>query len=341
MAMVRFYDSDDDGATAAYAAVRALQPGWQPSSTLLPHGHPLRTFWEASSLAGDARSPASWRPIGGWFVDGLAANDLPTTRAYVLQGEDVDGRVVMTRYMGPTDALPTADELGVDAAPVTIGEGGRERPVIQVSALAMASGGVVAGSQSPSSDAWSSASPALSTTDGAGGGALFVRGTWSLVGAELGVQFAGGAPELAGGAGLAGRFHALVGPSVRLSSDVHLAPRLRLGVATDALTRLEGEDDPATTTRFVGPSAGVEVALDTAGPDALLSVTHALAGFSSPHATSIDGRVTLPIADPLVFAAGVSARLSSGRFAVEGTDEIVGKRSDVVVLGLVGVGVAL
>lgn len=104
-ALVAFVGGDASGSGRAWGAVRALQPAWEPSASLLPADHPARRLWEQAQPGARAHTLGA-HPGGEWLVDGAPAAAVPAERAFVLQGVDAAGGVVHSGYHWSPATLP-------------------------------------------------------------------------------------------------------------------------------------------------------------------------------------------------------------------------------------------
>jgi len=117
-ALMRFVDGDRAAAQRSFRAIRRLDPSWQPPEALISPGHPLESLWESSvPMGGAVRVEAA--PEGGWRVDGREREEVPTDAAFVLQGLDADGSVVLTGYYASVSEIPISD-LSALAAPPSV-----------------------------------------------------------------------------------------------------------------------------------------------------------------------------------------------------------------------------
>ncbi len=99
----RFVARDEERARIAFAAARAIEPGYQFPPELLPEGHPAQTLYQALPPRGASVRVA--RPAAGTLLfDGIESLDRPTERPTVLQRLDDAGVVAETLYLWPEDA---------------------------------------------------------------------------------------------------------------------------------------------------------------------------------------------------------------------------------------------
>jgi hypothetical protein len=161
MALGSFVDGDDAASRRSLTAVRVLQPGWTPPVSLMAPGTPIRDIWDGTK-PDDPRAPIPAPPPGGFRIDGSAATDVPTQRAYIVQAVDANGKVDLTRYLHQPDLLPRYD---APATASTTTKPAKEshpmRIVGLVGAGTLAAGGAVAalGAQSAASDVKTDAVP--------------------------------------------------------------------------------------------------------------------------------------------------------------------------------------
>ncbi len=99
MAIGAFVDGAPDQSRKSWGAIRALQPEWSPSDSLMPVGHPLREIWLSSGDLEPGGKYLEKSPPGGWGIDSArGVKDAPISRAYLLQGFDTSGTIVHTGY---------------------------------------------------------------------------------------------------------------------------------------------------------------------------------------------------------------------------------------------------
>lgn len=100
-----FIAGDRDRARLAFAAARALEPGWRFPESLFPPGHPVRAIYEEVPL-----DRASWAPLPPTSavvrLDGRAADARPSSWPTLIQVFDVNGAVLESAYLWPGDPLP-------------------------------------------------------------------------------------------------------------------------------------------------------------------------------------------------------------------------------------------
>ena len=102
-------ERDDDRCRRCWAAVKTLDPEWQPSQSLMPPGLPLTILFDDAPSSPQA-VPMSQSLPGGWEVDGQPASQLPIGRAFILVGFDIEGRVVDSGYYyRAADVQPASD----------------------------------------------------------------------------------------------------------------------------------------------------------------------------------------------------------------------------------------
>ncbi|MFT7518952.1 MAG: hypothetical protein ACI9MC_001086 [Kiritimatiellia bacterium] len=106
-ALYRFTLYDRDGSTRAWLAVRALEPSYDPPEHWIPDDHPIQELWDHPPQPWTQRLTSS--PPGGWRVDGVLTDQVPTTRAFVLQAIDRRGTIMYSGYLLSQTEVPTAD----------------------------------------------------------------------------------------------------------------------------------------------------------------------------------------------------------------------------------------
>lgn len=116
-----FIAGDRDRARLAFAAARALEPGWRFPESLFPPGHPVRTLYEDLPL-----TEATWIPLPPSSaivrVDGRTTDARPASWPALVQVFGPDGSVLASAYLWPEDPLPALPTAGL--------------PVVQVPTLA-------------------------------------------------------------------------------------------------------------------------------------------------------------------------------------------------------------
>ncbi|MEO0601771.1 MAG: hypothetical protein AAF211_10055 [Myxococcota bacterium] len=93
-----FVRKDRDRADAWFSAARSVDPTYSLPEALIPERHPLRRAFENAAPPDEVviRVPA---PSEGTIaVNGRSTRDLPTQRPWVLQWQDNDGNVELTRF---------------------------------------------------------------------------------------------------------------------------------------------------------------------------------------------------------------------------------------------------
>ena len=145
-ALMRFVDGDRSASQRSFVAIRRLDPSWQPPNTLIPPGHPLTPLWDGARPMGGT-VPVELAPAGGWLVDGVASGVVPSDSAFVLQGLDGRGDVVLSGYYTSVSEIPLTSMQAL-AAPPRSSERRRRAHVIGSvgSAVALVAGSVFLGS---------------------------------------------------------------------------------------------------------------------------------------------------------------------------------------------------
>ncbi len=114
--LLAFMDGDAAASRRSWSAVRRLEPGWRPSEALAPAGHPVRNLFDSAEPDGETVI-VELAPPGGWWIDGAASSLVPTTSAFVMQGFDASGVVVLTGYYASPSAMPIADVRALSRLP--------------------------------------------------------------------------------------------------------------------------------------------------------------------------------------------------------------------------------
>jgi hypothetical protein len=107
MALDAYMAQDNERARAAFRAVLAADPGFQPAATLAPKGNPLRDLFEQARR--DPEQPGAELALpseGDFWVDGLPAGSRPTDRPFVLQWIGAEGDVRWSAYLPMGAHLP-------------------------------------------------------------------------------------------------------------------------------------------------------------------------------------------------------------------------------------------
>lgn len=120
-------EKDEARTVAAFRALLALEPSYEPDPVLAPQGSLLYRAWEQARASGaGSQQPL---PMGAWFVDGKpGAGELPTGRSAVVQLLDPSGHLLSWYLDGgelpsgllerlPWIAAPAPLPPGVSSAP--------------------------------------------------------------------------------------------------------------------------------------------------------------------------------------------------------------------------------
>lgn len=118
-ALRAFADREQDRAVGAFAAARAIEPGYAMPATVVPDGHPVRGLYDQSESV-DVVSEAAPRPAGAYLVfDGRPSDERPGNVPTIAQLVAEDGAVRTSAYLWPGDALfpyeiapPGSDPVG-------------------------------------------------------------------------------------------------------------------------------------------------------------------------------------------------------------------------------------
>lgn len=111
-AITSYVDGDLERSRRSFAAIRTLQPDWTPPLALMPKGHDLRRLWDESTVLTEVVPLPENQ--GGFNVDGTRATDVPSQRAFVLQGFSTGGETLVTRYCEYTDCLDEAAKVAIE-----------------------------------------------------------------------------------------------------------------------------------------------------------------------------------------------------------------------------------
>jgi hypothetical protein len=104
--MRAFVDREPDQSTQAFAAARAIEPGYRFPEMLVPAGHPMLRDYEAIPVD-DAPVISVAPPLSGYLqFDGRSGTDRPTGWPTVVQLVGADGAIAETAYAWPADPLP-------------------------------------------------------------------------------------------------------------------------------------------------------------------------------------------------------------------------------------------
>jgi hypothetical protein len=116
MAIAAYYVGDVHQAGRSWAAVRQLDPGWDPPPSLLPRGtEPYRLFAEAPAEPGELVRLSQAAP-SHWEVDGVRGDAVPENRAFLLMAFGLDGVVQHAGYYGDVEQVPVLDFTPVGRA---------------------------------------------------------------------------------------------------------------------------------------------------------------------------------------------------------------------------------
>jgi hypothetical protein len=108
-----FIERDQDKAREAFAAARALEPGYSWPEELIPWGHPLLGLYRALPVE-EASFDSVPAPAAGWvYMDGRPSEPRPLEWPVILQVSDAEGAIHLSGYLWPGDPLP---EYGLDIA---------------------------------------------------------------------------------------------------------------------------------------------------------------------------------------------------------------------------------
>lgn len=136
-----FIERDPTHADQAFAAARALEPGYVFPETLIPAGHSVRTHYTAVDLTLVQPIVIARPRTGQLLFDGApattgAAGTVRPGLPAIVQVQDASGAVVETAYVLPTDPLPA-----YDAVPLAVtSAGGVRRPLSPKVPLAIGAG---------------------------------------------------------------------------------------------------------------------------------------------------------------------------------------------------------
>lgn len=125
LALGAFVAGDEAASRKAWAAVHALQPGWEPPASLMPAGHPLRRLWDEAVRITPTPQPLPDDAGGGWRVDGSTAETAPEGRAFVVQGFTRDGSVAYSGWLTAVAEVPAGSPRS--AGPTTPAASGSPR----------------------------------------------------------------------------------------------------------------------------------------------------------------------------------------------------------------------
>jgi len=112
-ALAAFVDGELAASRKSWAAVRQLDPDFEPDPALMPPGHPLRAQFE-EAVPDDERVELERSPAGGWRVDSEPVSNVPKNRAFLLQGFDLAGAVVHSGYHYSVAEVPQVDFAELD-----------------------------------------------------------------------------------------------------------------------------------------------------------------------------------------------------------------------------------
>ncbi len=112
-ALASFVDGELAASRKSWAAVQQLVPGFEPDTSLMPVGHPMRGQFDDAPTDTE-RVPLERSPEGGWRVDGAETTEVPKNRAFLLQGFDLSGSVVHSAYHYSVAEVPQVDFAQLD-----------------------------------------------------------------------------------------------------------------------------------------------------------------------------------------------------------------------------------
>ena len=113
-ALGEFFEREMIASSKSWAAVKQVDPEYEPPEDWIPEGGPLHRAWMLTpEPGGENRFERS--PEGGWKVDGRSATGVPAERAFVIQGFDAGGAVVHTGYHYSIAEVPVVDFGALDA----------------------------------------------------------------------------------------------------------------------------------------------------------------------------------------------------------------------------------
>lgn len=107
-----FIQRDPSRADLAFAAARAVDPGYVFPEAMIPPSHAIRTHYVAYNLALAPGTPVGPPREGALYFNGTAGTRRPGWPA-IVQVVNAAGAVTATQYVWPGDPLP-----GYDAMPV-------------------------------------------------------------------------------------------------------------------------------------------------------------------------------------------------------------------------------
>lgn len=143
-----FVGRNPDGATAAFAGSRTLEPAWSFPPDMVPPQHPMAKLYVAAQ--DDASAESIERPaIGQFLFDGRSGLERPMSRVSLLQHTDGDA-VLGTWYLWPADPMPSYDifvpepDAPIKPARTKKSIGASTGLLIGAGALAVAAGGTYA-----------------------------------------------------------------------------------------------------------------------------------------------------------------------------------------------------
>lgn len=97
---------DNDGAQRAFAAARAVEPGFAFPVELVPPGNPIALAYVALPAPGGAQTPVPSPARGEILFDAESSTWRPAERPTLLQLVDPDGTVSTSAYLRPGEAMP-------------------------------------------------------------------------------------------------------------------------------------------------------------------------------------------------------------------------------------------
>jgi hypothetical protein len=135
-AIRRYLDSDKTEAGQALRAAWELEPDYVFPDALLPPGHALRAQFEGMTQEEPDIERAPEPRAGETLFDGIQTDARPLTQATIFQLVDTNAALLETRYLYPSDRLPTYE----------VSPKRRNRMLLAASGLALSAGGLYAGS---------------------------------------------------------------------------------------------------------------------------------------------------------------------------------------------------
>ncbi len=113
----RFAGGDHEGAAMAFAASRALEPGWSFDPQRVPETHPLQVIYAKIPTHSAAYAGVPTPAAGEVLVDGEVRRGRPKDWPAVVQVVTEDRGVLTSAYLWPDDPFV---EVDTDAAPLAL-----------------------------------------------------------------------------------------------------------------------------------------------------------------------------------------------------------------------------